>query len=88
MLAIVMSCRHWRHYLKGALKSTQVLTDHQALTNFFITKPLTKRKVHWWETLAGYLLDIVHRTGKTNLADALSKKPNYMSMDETITKEP
>ena len=88
MLAIVMSCRHWRHYLEGALKSTQVLTDHQALTNFFTTKPLTGRKVRWWETLVSCPLDIIHRPGKTNTADAPSRRPDYISTDKTIAREP
>jgi hypothetical protein len=31
MLAIVMSCRHWRHYLEGARHPVEVLTDHHNL---------------------------------------------------------
>ncbi len=41
MLAIVMSCRHWRHYLVVDWYSVVVLTDHYNLQRFMSTKPLT-----------------------------------------------
>jgi hypothetical protein len=31
MLAIIMSCCRWRHYLKGARHLVEVLTDHHIL---------------------------------------------------------
>ena len=88
MLVIVMFCRHWRHYLESGPKSTQVLTDYQALTNFFTTKLLMECKEHWWETVASYSLNIIYRLGKTNPADALSRRPDYMSTNKTIAREP
>jgi hypothetical protein len=36
----------------------------------------------WWETLSGYDLDIVYRTGKTNSADGLKCRPNYKAAAE------
>jgi hypothetical protein len=41
MLAIVMSCRHWRQYLEGARHPVEVLTDHYNLQRFMTTKSLT-----------------------------------------------
>jgi hypothetical protein len=47
MLAIVMSCRHWRHYLQGTRHSVEVLTDHHNLQRFMTTKSLTGWQVRW-----------------------------------------
>ncbi len=74
MLAIVESCRHWRHYLEGSKYPVRVLTDHHNLQGFMKNKPLRGRLGRWWETLSGYDLDIVYRTGKTNSADGLSHR--------------
>jgi hypothetical protein len=41
MLAIVMSCRHWQHYLEGARYPVEVLTDHHNLQRLMTTKSLT-----------------------------------------------
>jgi hypothetical protein len=38
MLAIVMSCRYWQHYLEGARHLVEVLTDHHNLQRFMTTK--------------------------------------------------
>jgi hypothetical protein len=40
MLAIVMSCCHWCHYLEGARHPVEVLTDHHNLQRFMTTKAL------------------------------------------------
>jgi hypothetical protein len=77
MLAIVMSYRHWRHYLEGARHPVEVLTDHHNLQRFMTTKSLTGWQVDWWETLSGYNLIIVYRAGKSNPADAPSCCPDY-----------
>jgi hypothetical protein len=41
MLAIVMSCCHWHHYLEGMRYPVEVLTDHHDLHRFMTTKSLT-----------------------------------------------
>ncbi len=50
MLANIMSCRHWRHYLKSAWHTVEVLTDHHNLQRFMTTKLLTGRQARWLET--------------------------------------
>ncbi len=87
MLAIVMSCRHWRHYLEGARYPVTVLTDYHNLQRFMSTKALTGRQARWWETLSGYDLDIVYRAGKKNPADAPSRRPDYM-LGATLRQRP
>ncbi len=45
-------------------------------------KSLRRRFGSWWETLFGYDLDIVYRTGQTNSADSLSRRPDYKAVAE------
>jgi hypothetical protein len=59
-----------------------VLIDYHNLQGFMKNKPLRGRLGHWWETLSGYNLDIVYRTGKTNSADGLSDRPDYKAAAE------
>ncbi len=82
MLAIIMSCCHWRHYLEGARHPVEVLTDHNNLQRFMTTKSLTHRQARWWETLSGYNPNIVYRMGKKNPADAPSCQPDYTKAPE------
>jgi hypothetical protein len=82
MLAIVMSCRHWRHYFESAMPPVDVLTDHYNLRRFITTKSLTSRRACWWEMLSNYNFNIVYRAGKKNLADAPSCPPDYARVPE------
>jgi hypothetical protein len=82
MLAIVMSCRHWRHYLEGARHLVEVLTDHHNIQRFMTTKSLTGRQTRWWETLSGYNLNLVYRVGKKNPADTPSRRPDNAKAPE------
>ena len=77
MLAIVMACKQWRHYLEGAKHPIELLTDHANLVTFMTTKALTGRQARWWETLSGYHLKITHTPGKLNPADGPSRRPDY-----------
>ena len=77
MLAIVMSLQHWHYYTKGMMHPVRVLTNHNNLTNFLTKKTLSGRDACWWETLSAYHLEILHRPGRLNPADALSRRPNY-----------
>ena len=45
LLAIVMACKQWRHYLEGAKHPIELLTDHANLVTFMTTKALTGRQV-------------------------------------------
>jgi hypothetical protein len=84
ILAIVMSCRHWHHYLEGARHSVEVPTNYHILQRFMTTKSLTGRQARWWETLSGYNLSIVYRASKMNPADAPSRRPDYARAPEGL----
>jgi mRNA-degrading endonuclease YafQ of YafQ-DinJ toxin-antitoxin module len=87
MLAIVEACRHWRHNLEGSKYLVRVLTDHHNLQGFMKNKPLRGRLGRWWETLSGYDLEIVYRTGKTNSTDGLSRRPDYKATAEAEDRQ-
>jgi len=79
MLAIVGAFKHWRHYLEGATHAVRVLTDHNNLKGFMNLKQLNGRQARWATFLAAFDFEIEHRPGKTNPADAPSRRPDYAS---------
>ena len=82
LMAIVMACKHWRHYLAGASHPILVYTDHLNLRSFLTTKSLTGRQARWWEGLSELNLEILHQPGASNPADAPSRRPDYVWDDE------
>ena len=82
LLAIVESCKHWRHHLAGARHPIRVITDHANLVKFTTTKTLNSRQERWSIILADYDLEIIHRAGELNgAADALSRRPDLIPAD-------
>lgn len=79
MLGIVGAFKHWRHYLEGATHAVRVLTDHNNLKGFMNLKQLNGRQARWATFLAAFDFEIEHRPGKTNPADAPSRRPDYAS---------
>ena len=77
LLAIVEAFKHWRHYLEGALHPVEVLTDHNNLRGFMNVKQLNGRQARWAVRLSAFDFVINHRAGKTNPADAPSRRPDY-----------
>lgn len=77
LLAIVDSFKHWRHYLEGSVVPIQVYTDHRNLMGLARVTQLNGRQARWAMLLAGYDFVIHHREGKSNPADAPSRRPDY-----------
>ena len=77
LLAIVQAFKQWRHYLEGSAHPVTVLTDHNNLQYFMTTKELNGRQARWAEKLARFDFVIQHRPGKSNPADAPSRRPDY-----------
>ena len=77
LLAIVMVCKHWHHYLDGADTPVNILSDHGNLRNFMTMKELTGRLAQWWELLLGFRINIVWCPGKDNLVDSPSHRLDY-----------
>ena len=84
LLAIVACFQQWRHYLEGAQHTVIVKTDHNNLKYFMTKRALNRRQVRWAEILACYDFEIVYRTGVSNPADGLSRRPDYEPNTEKI----
>jgi hypothetical protein len=76
LFAIVYSFKQWRHYLEGSKYPIEVLLDHANLQTFMKQPKLNGRQVRWLMFLTPFEFVIKHRSGKTNPADGLSRKPN------------
>jgi hypothetical protein len=81
LLAIVEGFKEFRHYLEGALHAIEVLTDYNNLRGFIGVKQLNGRQVRWATFLASFDFTIEHRSGKSNPADALSRRPDYVGAE-------
>ena len=70
-LALVHALRTWRCYLEG--RKVTVETDHDALKHLLTQPHLNRRQARWVEMLADYDLQIIHKPGKLNRSDPLSR---------------
>uniref|UniRef100_A0A914E902 RNA-directed DNA polymerase n=1 Tax=Acrobeloides nanus TaxID=290746 RepID=A0A914E902_9BILA len=81
-LAIVFGVEQARPYVEGRL-DTIVRTDNEALTTLFKRRDLTGRLSKYQMILQSYSIQIVYRSGKTNLvADFLSRNPPREAKEE------
>ena len=86
LLAIVMEFKQWRHYLEGSFHPVEVLTDHNNLKYFMGLAQLNGRQARWAMKLSMFDFFITHRSGKTNPADALSRRPDYRGENESLSR--
>src|SRR5204862_3821500 len=86
MMAIVCAFERWRHYLEGSEHPVEVLSDHQNLQSFMAQQRLNRRQARWCMFLAPFDFVIRHRDGKSNPADAPSRRPDYQSEDAPGTE--
>lgn len=71
-LAVILSCRHFHHYLWGT--SFEIQTDHQPLTNIFRRKTKSPRVTRWMLEMREYNFRVKYVKGKENVvADHLSR---------------
>jgi len=77
LLAIVQALKHFCHYLQGNVHQMWIFSDHMNLKYFTTKQTLTRCQV-WWSILLGtYDYIIIHKPGKLNQADGLSRHPDY-----------
>ena len=77
LLAIMMVCKHWCHYLDSADAPVNILSDHSNLCNFMTMKELMGRLAWWWELLSDFWINIVWCLGKDNPVDSPSHRLDY-----------
>nr|XP_054764688.1 uncharacterized protein LOC129271338 [Lytechinus pictus] len=81
LLALVLFCRQYRHYLLG--RPFTVRTDHGSLTWLLNFKTPTGQLSRWLEELGQYNMKIEHRPGRRHSnADSLSRIPDTESVCE------
>ena len=85
-LAVVWAITHFHSYLYG--QEVTVYTDHSAVEAILNTSSPSGKNARWWSKVYGAgvrKIDIVHRSGKTNInADALSRNPQAPAPKEGI----
>jgi hypothetical protein len=84
LLAMIESCRVFRHYVKEALFSIQMLIDHVNLNSFFKNKKLNKKKTRWWKKFNDLNLHIEYQSSKLNLANDSFRRFDYESNESII----
>ena len=77
LLAIIQALRHFCHYLQGNAHTTKVYSDHANLQYFTMKQTLTRQQACWSLFLSTYDYLIIPKPGKTNKANALSRRPDY-----------
>ena len=76
LLAIIHALLTWRYLLEGLPKEQLTLvTDHNPLTFMPTVQNMSRRQVRWSELLQRYPCIWVHRAGKHNVADPISRRP-------------
>uniref|UniRef100_A0A3B3HPI5 Gypsy retrotransposon integrase-like protein 1 n=1 Tax=Oryzias latipes TaxID=8090 RepID=A0A3B3HPI5_ORYLA len=86
LLAIKLALEEWRHWLEGAEKPFQVLTDHKNLAYLRSAKRLNSRQARWCLFFDRFHFTITYRPGSRNIKpDALSRKYNT---SETTSDSP
>ena len=63
LLAIMQALGAWRQYCEGAKYTVKILTDHENLVPFTMTKELNGRQIRQSEELANFEIKIEYRPG-------------------------
>ena len=71
-LAVLHALRTWRLYL---FSQFELVTDNQAVTCLLTKSRLSRREARWVNFLADFDIKFLHKPGKNNVADALSRVP-------------
>ena len=79
LTAIDRVLANWQHLLKGA--EVHILMDHKNLTYYRHPHKLTDRAKRVRQRMGEYNYILHHKLGITNWADALSRRPNYPTVN-------
>ncbi len=64
LLGIVWALHEWRSFFLSVHGAFDVVTDHNALKHFMISKLLTRRQARWAEFLADFDFTVFYRPGR------------------------
>jgi hypothetical protein len=77
LLVVVKGLENWRHLLLGAKHKVTVYTDHANLLYYRQPQKINRRVARYIPRLAEYNFKLIHKLGKYNKADHLSRWPDY-----------
>ena len=73
---VIHALKTWRCYLEGL--NFKVVTDHNPNTHLQTQPNLSRRQARWSEYLQRFNFSWEYRPGSTNVADPLSRHPEFM----------
>src|SRR6202012_5284341 len=85
LLAVLRGLEHWRHLLMGYRHEIMVFTDHKNLEYYRHPQRINRRVARYIPRLADYHYRLIHKPGRQNHADALSRRPDHMKGEEDNT---
>jgi RNase H-like domain found in reverse transcriptase len=77
LLAVMRGLQQWRHLLLSSPFQTTVITDHANLQYYRQPQKINQQVARYLGDLAEYDFKLVHKPGKQNKADHLSRRPDY-----------
>lgn len=87
LLGIVECFREQRAWLLGSPHPISVITDHKNLEYFMSSQILNRRQARWAMFLSDFDFRLTWAPGKSNVADAPSRRPDFVPKkgDTTLT---
>ena len=82
-VAVIFALKCWRIYL---FDHFHLFTDNMAVVHLRTKPTLTKREARWVEFLADFDFTVHHKPGLSNVADALSRRPD-LHEGQTVSEE-
>lgn len=75
LTAVMRGLRHWRHLLLSSPHKITIISDHANLQYFREAHKINRRVARNLTEMTEYNFQIVHKPGKSNKADLLSRPP-------------
>ena len=79
LLAVHHALQIWRCYLEGTSCPVRIVTDHAPNTYLNSQPTLSRRQARWSEFLQRFKLEWQYRPGRINVADPISRSPNFLT---------
>jgi len=83
LYAIVLDFKNWQHYLQSSKWFICVITDHNNLRYFMMTKKLNVQQMRWAEKLTAFDFHIKYHRDKLNSANTSSRRLNIMKSNDS-----
>ncbi len=77
LLAIIQALESWRHYLKVASHSIDIITNHKNLEYFINSQKLSGCQARWALFLTRFNYTLTHKSGTSNHSNLLSRRADH-----------